>query len=446
MLKRRREPKPRRILAAGWPLWGAISALFYVSGSRRARRAGLRGLIAAFISGLIGIGMKRAWPKDDRTPSPEAGEAAAFAIAAAFELRLAGLPIAGASAASIATRSWLGFDKPAASLSGAAIGAGIGLASTWLWPVAPPGGPKVPRVWLPSHAEPSEDGHGLVIVVNRDSGNGVAPTQELREALPKAEVVEVDAEKGGDELRRALDDRADEATALGVAGGDGTINTAAQVALDEGKVLMVVPSGTFNHLTGALQIETVDDAVAAVKKGQAVGIDVAAIDGKAFLNAASFGGYVEFVDAREKLERRIGKWSAVAVALIRVLRSYEPVEIEIDGEPACVWMAFIGNCRYHPSGFAPSWRERLDDELLDFRYVDGAAPFARTRLTAAVLTGRLGRSKVYHQSVVQRLRIHSLNGPLRLARDGETFEGSEDVVIEKLPKRLIVYVPHEDES
>jgi diacylglycerol kinase family enzyme len=64
----------------------------------------------------------------------------------------------------------------------------------------------------------------------------------------------------------------------------------------------------------------------------------------------------------------------------------------------------------------------------------------------AVLTGRLGRSKVYHQSVVQRLRIHSLNGPLRLARDGETFEGSEDVVIEKLPKRLAVYVPHENES
>jgi diacylglycerol kinase family enzyme len=445
MLKRRREPKPRRILAAGWPLWGAISALFYASGSRRARRAALRGLIAAFISGLIGKGMKRARPRDDRTPSAEAGEAAAFAIAAALELRLAGLPIAGASAASIATRARLGFDKPAASLSGAAIGAGIGLASTWLWPVAPLGGPKVPRVWLPSHAEPSEDGHGLVIVVNRDSGNGVTPTRELREALPKAEVVEVDV-KEGDELRRALDERADESTALGVAGGDGTVNTAAQVALDEGKVLMVVPSGTFNHLTGALQIETVDDAVAAVKKGQAVGIDVATIDGKTFLNAASFGGYVEFVDAREKLERRIGKWPAVAIALIRVLRSYEPVEIEIDGKPACVWMAFIGNCRYHPSGFAPSWRERLDDELLDFRYVDGAAPFARTRLAVAVLTGRLGRSKVYHQSVVQRLRIHSVNGPLRLARDGETFEGSEDVVIEKLSKRLAVYVPHENES
>lgn len=103
----------------------------------------------------------------------------------------------------------------------------------------------------------------MAIVINRDSGNGVAPTQKLRDAPPKAEVVEVEV-KEGDELRKALDERADEATALGVAGGDGTVNTAAQVALDEEKVLMVVPSGTFNHLTGALMIETVDDAVAAV--------------------------------------------------------------------------------------------------------------------------------------------------------------------------------------
>jgi diacylglycerol kinase family enzyme len=445
MLKRRPEPWLHRGLAAGWPLWGTISALFYASRSRRARRAALRGLTAAFVHGLIAAGIKRALPRDDRMPSLEAGVASAFAFGTVLELRLAGIPIAASSAASIATRSRLGFDSPTACISGALIGTGIALASTRLWPVAPLKGPDVPRVLPPSSAEPSADGDGLVIVVNQDSGNGSSPTQELREALPKAKIVEVEV-KEGNELRKALDERADEATALGVAGGDGTVNTAAQVALDEGNVLMMVPSGTFNHLTGALQIETVGDAVAAIKKGQAVEIDVATIDGKVFLNAASFGGYVEFVDARERLERRIGKWPAVVVALIRVLRSYEPVEIEIDGKPARVWMAFIGNCRYHPSGFAPSWRERLDDQLLDFRYVDGAAPFARTRLTLAVLTGRLGRSKIYHQNVIKGLRIRSLNGPMRLARDGETFKGSDDILIEKLPKRLAVYAPHENES
>lgn len=307
-------------------------------------------------------------------------------------------------------------------------------------------GPAVaPKVWLPSYAEPSEDGNGLVVVVNTASGNGDNPTPEICKALPRAEVVEIDPD-GGDELRKALDDRADDAIALGVSGGDGSINTAAQVALDEEKALVVFPGGTFNHLTDALGIDEIEDSIAAVKKGQAVGIDVATIDGQVFLNTASFGAYVEFVDARDKLERRIGKWPAMFVALLRVLRSYEPVNVTIDGKDRKVWMAFIGNCRYQPSGFAPSYRERFDDELLDVRYVDGTSPWARSRLILAVLTGRSTRCKVYKQICVDSLRIQSRGGPLRLARDGETFEGSDDIVVEKLPKRLAVYVPHDKAS
>jgi undecaprenyl-diphosphatase len=107
-------------------------------------------------------------------------------------------------------------------------------------------------------------------------------------------------------------------------------------------------------------------------------------------------------------------------------------------------MTFIGNCRYQPSGFAPTWRERLDDESLDFRYIDGSSPWARTRLVVAILTGRLGRSKVYRQTVVKELRIRSLQGPLRLARDGETFEGTDDIIVRKLPQRVAVYAQHDD--
>ncbi|MDQ3940251.1 MAG: hypothetical protein M3238_02745, partial [Actinomycetota bacterium] len=376
-------------------------------------------------------------------PSAETGAATAFAAGALLELRAAGVPIGALAALSTWLRLRRGEETGEAAVAGAAIGAAIAAASTRPWPVRPPRGPAAPKVRLPSHAEPSADGDGLLIAVNTASGNGTVetPTEELKEALPKAKIVEVEIVEG-DELRKALDQGAESAIALGVSGGDGSVNTAAQLALEAEKALMVVPSGTFNHLTGALGIESVEDAVAAVREGEVVGIDVATIDGKVFLNTASFGSYVELVDAREKLESRIGKWSAILVALLRVLRSSETVNVEIDGESKKVWMAFIGNCRYHPSGFAPSWRERLDDEMLDFRYIDSAQPWARTRLILAILTGRLGRSKVYRQMSVKRLHLRSLDGPLRLARDGETFEGSDDFVVEKLDKRLAVYVPH----
>jgi undecaprenyl-diphosphatase len=180
----------------------------------------------------------------------------------------------------------------------------------------------------------------------------------------------------------------------------------------------------------------VAEAAEAVRRGEQVAVDVGLIDGRPFLNTASFGSYAALVDARESLEARIGKWPAVAVALVKVLRHEQPVEVEIDGRRFRLWMIFIGNCSYEPEGLAPSWRDRLDDGLLDVRLVDGSAPFSRARLVVAILTGRLTECPAYHRMVVSSLRIRSGGGPLRLARDGETFDGGADVLVTKFPDRL----------
>lgn len=413
-------------------VWPAIALAMYASRRRDLRRAALRGLLAASVARvLLSVPPWRGGYIDEATTG-------GFVAGAGIELPLSAPPLAVLGAT---------LERETPDVGRAALAAAVGAASaavtTRVWPVAPRTG-TAPKAWLSQRAEPNPDGAGVTIVVNADSGPAGAetPTDALRQGLSQAEVVEVEIEDG-DELRKVLDDAAERgAVALGVSGGDGSINTAAQVAIEANKALMVVPSGTFNHLTGALGIASVEDSIEAVKAGQAVAMDVATVGGHVFLNTASFGSYVELVDAREKLEKRIGKWPAVVVALVRVLRHSEPIEVEIEGEPQSVWMAFIGNCRYHPSGFAPTWRERLDDGLLDFRYVSGNQPYARTRLILAVMTGRLGRSKVYRQTCVERLTLRSLSGTLRLARDGETFEASDDVVVEKLDERLAVYVPH----
>ncbi|HEV3471694.1 MAG TPA: diacylglycerol kinase family protein, partial [Actinomycetota bacterium] len=340
-------------------------------------------------------------------------------------------------------RVYTGAHYPGDCLAGAAIGGALAGSSVRRWPVRPAQATTAPKVTLPAAAQASPEGEGLAIVINSASGSALIgdPSAALKEALPRAHITEIDM-TSADELRAELERLAENASVIGIAGGDGSVNTAAEVALRFQKPLVVVPAGTLNHLSQAIGVNTVDDAISAVKSGEAVGVDVGTIAGRAFLNTASFGSYVEIVDTREKLENKIGKWPAVAVALIQVLRRSKPIRVEIDGERIDVWMAFIGNCAYHPSGFAPSWRERLDDGKIDLRYIDASRQWARLRLAAALLTGRLGRSKVYKQALVERLEIHSLDGPLRLARDGETFEGPEDIVVEKYFKRLAVYAPH----
>jgi len=336
---------------------------------------------------------------------------------------------------------------PGRLAAGVAGGVAVGVATRFVWPVAP----KEPAAVAPERrwsdvGSVGEDGTGIGIVVNPGAGSAagglasIDPATALRTGLPGAKVVEPDDPAGlPAELERLAEGGC---AAIGVAGGDGSINTAAGVALRHGLPLVVVPAGTLNHLARDLGVETLDDAVEAVRQGSAAEIDVGWIAGRPFLNTASFGGYVELVDAREALESRIGKWPAMAVALARVLRHGEPVEVTLDGDRRLLWIVFVGNCRYLPEGMAPTWRERLDDGHLDVRVVDASHPFSRTRLVLAALTGTLRRSQVFETWQATDLHVRSTDGPLRLARDGETFDGDDDFEIAKDGSRLVVFTPH----
>jgi undecaprenyl-diphosphatase len=355
------------------------------------------------------------------------------------------LPAAGAAAGAAA--GLLGAKTSAFGSSraqngfGVALGAGLAVATRRLWPVAPKAPAEVRPAWTPMAGEPTPDGEGLAVVVNASAGPALrqSPTDAVRDAFPRARVVEVGEEL---DLDVALKDVATDpkVRAIAIAGGDGSVGAAAAVALAAGKPLAVIPAGTLNHLARDLGVVSVDDAIEAIKDGDLAALDVAAIDGKTFLNTASFGAYSALVDARERLEDRIGKWPALLVALVQVLRRDQPIEVELDGDRRRIWMIFIGNCRYDPPGFAPSWRERLDDGVLDVRLVDASHPFARLRLLVAVLTGTLGRSRVYGARTVRSLQVTVADGPVRLARDGETFDGSRTFTVEKCAKPLPVYV------
>lgn len=284
-------------------------------------------------------------------------------------------------------------------------------------------------------------GAGLHVVVNPDAGPMWAGDErdKLVDELPEATVVELHE---GDDLPQLLEDAVRQGAAvLGMAGGDGSQNTAARGALDHDLPLAVVPAGTLNHLARDLGLLDTNDTITAVQEGRAVEMDVGEIDGRIFLNTASFGGYVDMVDAREQLERIVGKWPAVLVALYRVLRRCDPVDVELDGRRRKLWLVFIGNGEYEPRGFVPSRRARLDDDWLDVRLVDGTRPYARTRLLLAVLTGTLRGNPAYEELRTEHLEVRSLEGPLRLAVDGETFDGSERFTVRKCEKRLVVYTP-----
>lgn len=284
------------------------------------------------------------------------------------------------------------------------------------------------------------DGSGLTIVVNPAAGPalGKSPAALLNEALPGADVLVLEeASQLDEQLRQAV---ARGATALGVAGGDGSVNSAAEVATAHDLPLMVVPAGTLNHLARDLGLASVEDSIEAFRGGTTLAIDVARIDGRPFLNTASIGSYVELVDRRERLESRIGKWPAFVLAFFSLLFRSEPVEVRIDGAPRRLWVAFFGNCLYEPRGMAPRSRSALDDGLIDLRMLDARHGWARLRLMTSGIFGRSHRARGFEQRTVSRLEVVASEPPIRLARDGETFDGSNTFEVTKSARALRVFV------
>jgi diacylglycerol kinase family enzyme/membrane-associated phospholipid phosphatase len=443
-------------------LWFATAAGLAAFGNRRGRRAALRGVLAVGATSAIASGVlkrlvprarpplasfpfvgPRRRPTSSSMPSGHAASAAAFATAAAIEMPGLAVPLGALAGAVGYSRVYNGVHYPGDVLLGGAIGAGVAFATLKVWPRADP----TPATARPASrrlarvaGEPSADGAGLTIVINPSarSGRGTDSTDELRTALPAARIVALD---DGVDLGSALRRAAAGARALGIVGGDGSINAAAVVALERECALVVIPGGTLNHFARDLGLETVADAISAVQQGQLVEVDVGTIDGRPFLNTASFGSYPKLVEAREALEDSIGKWAALGVALARVLRHDEPFEVTIDGRAHNIWMIFIGNCAYEPPGFAPATRSRLDDGSFDVRIVDGAHPYARLRLIFAALTGNLARSRVYTRQLVSSVDFAIGSDNQMLAADGEVFAGHAAFRVAKHSRRLLVYAP-----
>jgi undecaprenyl-diphosphatase len=455
-------------------LWMGAATGLAALGGHSARRAALRGIGSLAIASLtvntvVKWSARRPRPLLDPVPpvrhltrqpwttsfpSGHAASAAAFVTGVALESTRYGALVVPVGAAVAFSRVYVGVHYPGDVLAGAAIGAGAALLTCRWWP---PRQVNPERERPPAPAPALPDGDGLVVFVNSGSGAGAAapalpPAVLLTELLPRAELLECGPDDDFAELLdRAVRRAVERGGALGVYGGDGTVNAAARAAAGNGLPLAVFPGGTFNHFALDVGVPHPEDTAAAVVRGDAIAVDIAVAtpcsaqtpgtESVEFLNTFSIGLYADLVRMRERLERRWGKWAASALALTRVLRTATPVDLRLNGRPRRLWLLFAGNCRYVPDGFAPAFRPCLDDGLLDLRLIDGGHRLARTRVVLSAIAGALGRSRVYCAERVAWAQVEDLRGADTFAYDGELVRATGDLRLEKRHRALVVYRP-----
>jgi diacylglycerol kinase family enzyme len=168
-------------------------------------------------------------------------------------------------------------------------------------------------------------------LVNSKSGTADA----ARAALDDNDAFELQ-EVPPERLEAALRDLVEnDVPRLLVAGGDGTIATAAAALLETDIQLAILPGGTLNHFATDLKIPAApDEALELAVLGAPKPVDVGIVNERVFLNTSSAGSYVHFVRVREYLEPRMGYRIASFVAALRVLFTFRniSVEFEVDGQ------------------------------------------------------------------------------------------------------------------
>src|SRR4051812_6153306 len=171
----------------------------------------------------------------------------------------------------------------------------------------------------------------VAVVLNPLSGSlgdGDATLASVRQAFEKVGLATDIAFASGDKLVAAVElavARAarGEGRAAGVGGGDGTVSAAAGLIAGTGIPLGILPLGTLNHFARDTGIPfDLEEAAAVIAANRVRLVDIGDVNGRTFVNNSSIGIYPQIVFGREKLRKTgpLGKWPAMFLALLRVLR------------------------------------------------------------------------------------------------------------------------------
>ncbi len=256
------------------------------------------------------------------------------------------------------------------------------------------------------------------LVINPRSGDSSAD-ELVREAERRGIATHVLAD-GEDPAEVA---RAADAEVLGAAGGDGTLGSLAEVALEREIPLVCVPAGTRNHFARDLGLDP-DDPAAALDAftGEERRIDVGRAGDRVFLNNVSIGLYAGLVRERERHHLRKGM-TAGARALLRALR-HRPRRLRLNGDTVRGRIVLVANNEYELSLFALGRRKRLDEGSLHLYVAEGLLP-----------------TRWEHTSATE-IRL-DFDGQVRAALDGELVPLEPPVQLRIEPRALRVLVPRE---
>jgi diacylglycerol kinase family enzyme len=237
-----------------------------------------------------------------------------------------------------------------------------------------------------------------LLIVNPRSGTGEETPALV--AAAREHGIDVHVLAAGDDAAEIASTAG--ASALGVAGGDGTMGCVAGVALERGLPFVCVPFGTRNHFARDLGIHDPVRALDSFTDGVSRVVDVGRAGSRVFVNNVSIGAYADYVHGLR-------------------LRGLRARRIAIDGAPVEARIVLFANNAYSVLGR----RDVLDEGRLHLYVAHG---LLRLR---------------WDERSAERFVVAGESSQLEVAIDGEPLRVDSPLSIEIVPRGLTVLVPRE---
>ncbi len=292
------------------------------------------------------------------------------------------------------------------------------------------------------HVGPSEHG---VLLLNPRSGGGKVTRFDLVAEAERRGITAVLLEAGDD--LRALAERAAAggASAIGMAGGDGSQAIVADVARTHDIAFVCVPAGTRNHFAADLGLDRDNVATALDAYGAAVErrVDLASVGGRIFVNNASLGAYAAIVQSEAY---RDAKMSTAAALLPNLVGPSAPAfDLRYDGPDGRAQhsadVLMVSNNPYALrtlSGVGA--RPRLDAGVLGIVVVRAKRGHDGTTRAAARGGVLVRHFPGMHEWVAETFRVDSAQ-PVMVGVDGEAMQMEPPLEFRSHPAVLRVRLP-----
>lgn len=282
----------------------------------------------------------------------------------------------------------------------------------------------------------------ILVVRNPKAGQGSRLYDDtldlLRRSIRRLEVIETQKPGDAEEIaRKAAESRGWDA--LAVAGGDGTLNEAANGLIGSDLPMGIIPVGTANVLAKEISMPNDAKGVSQIlQKGSDLKIHPGIINGRVFLLmvGAGFDGIVAS-GISEKLKSIVGPGAYVFAALKEVFSNATPmVEVETDGMKYSATWAVVSNISLYGGFYRMAPSANLETPGFIVTLFNSASPFSKVRDLLAVAVNRNGAP--WGAKIIRASNARLSGGLLQV--DGDSY-GSSTAELEVSSKSMNLIIP-----